>query len=94
MKYLLAICLVWLNVILISCVIMAGCAAQLRATPQPELHPIAGTSMMFVPKGCKIGDVLVPENGFYIGESLLIEQMLEEREAEEKAIEQKKRQSS
>jgi len=51
-----------------------GCAEQL--TPQPQIHPTAGTSVMFIPKGTKIGDQIAPENGIYIGESKLIENMI------------------
>lgn len=90
MKYLLSICLVWLNVILISCIIMAGCAAQLKATPQPEPHPIAGTSLMFIPEGCKIGDIVAPEDGVYIGESRLIEAMKQQQREKEKRERQKR----
>jgi hypothetical protein len=61
---------------------MAGCTQRL--TLQPEIHPTAGTSVMFIPKGCKIGGIEAPENGIYIGESKLIESMIREREEENK----------
>lgn len=62
-------------------IILTSCVP---ASPQPEFHPIAGKSVMFIPKGCKIGDVPAPENGIYIGGSKLIEQMLRQREEEKR----------
>lgn len=82
MKYLLSICLIWLNVILICSILTAGCVSELKAI-QPQLDPVEGTSVMFVPKGCKIGNIVVPENGIFVGESILIEEMQKERREEE-----------
>lgn len=68
-----------------------GCASTVL-TIQPEIHPIAGASLMFVPEGCKIGDIETLENGIYIGESILIESMLQQRR-EGEAKKQRERQS-
>ena len=82
MKYLLS-----LNLILVICIaalLIGGCSSY----PQPELHPIAGTSVMFIPEGCKIGEMPAPENGIYISESRLIELMRQQQKEEEKRREQ------
>ena len=60
---------------------MIGCTEQL--TIQPELHPTAGTSVMLIPEGCKIGDITTSEKGIYISESELIEAMRQQRKEEE-----------
>lgn len=91
MKYLLSISLIWLNVILIVCLIglsLSGCAGQL--SPQPEIHPTLGTYMMFVPEGTKIGDVIAPEDGLYISKRILIDNM---RRKEAERQEQKQKES-
>ena len=75
-----AIALSILICLLIAFVI--GCVSELL--PQPKLHPVAGTSVMFVPEGCKIGDVITLENGIYISESKLIELIIQQREEEER----------
>lgn len=69
-----------LIVLFLTIAFVIGCVATL----QPEPHPIAGKSVMFIPEGCKIGDIKAPEDGIYIGESKLIESMKREREAEKR----------
>ena len=71
MRYSLAICLVWICVISISSLIIVGCIGTQRVlSPQPIIHPTAGTHLMMIPKGTQIGEQVAPENGIYIGESL------------------------
>jgi len=68
--------------VLIVLAAIPGCLEQLA--PQPELHPTAGASLMFIPEGCKIGNTTTSENGIYISESELIEIMIQQREEEER----------
>ena len=47
--------------------LLMGCVST---SPQPIIHPEAGTHLMLIPRGTKIGKQVAPENGIYIGESL------------------------
>ena len=72
-------------------ILLSGCNAF--HLPQPEIHPIAGKSIMFIPEGCRIGEIETSENGVYFGESVLIEimRMEEEKRKEEKRKREKDR---
>jgi hypothetical protein len=74
----------WLLVLFLTIAFVIGCASKVMNTPQPILHPIAGTSVMFIPKGTKIGDQVAPENGLYISESTMIQSMKRQQEQRNK----------
>lgn len=78
----------WLSVCAVIAFFLTMTSSGCVVSPQPELHPIAGTSVMFIPEGCKIGKITAPENGIYIGESKLLESMRQQQEEEEKRKEQ------
>ena len=52
---------------------MAGCAVQLKATPQPTFYSPTEKHIMYIPKGCRIGDIVAPEDGIFIGKSKIID---------------------
>ena len=67
-KWLAIIASIEMFVIISSILLSLSCAPVL--SPQPIIHPEAGTHLMLIPRGTKIGGQLAPENGIYIGESL------------------------
>jgi len=73
MKYLRAMILAiaFLEFLFIFLVLFGGCAVA--GTPQPTLYSPDEKHIMFIPKGCRIGDIVAPEDGIFIGRSKIID---------------------
>lgn len=78
--------LIWLCVILIGCIVIAGCIAthQQIDTPQPTFYSPTEKHIMYIPKGCKIGDIIAPEDGIFIGRSRILDMRIVEVPEEKK----------
>ena len=52
-------------------VALSGCVQELL--PQPTFYSEIEKNIMFIPKGCRIGDIVAPEDGIFIGRSKIID---------------------
>ncbi len=50
---------------------LGSCAEEL--TLQPKFYSPTEKNIMYIPKGCKIGDIVAPEDGIFIGRSRIID---------------------
>lgn len=72
MKYLEKIIMVSAGLCLVMMMVSQfGCSEQL--TPQPKFYSEAEKHIMYIPKGCKIGDISAPEDGIFIGKSRILD---------------------
>jgi len=92
MKYLLSIHLTVLNLMLVVCIVgllTLGCAEQL--TPQPTFYSPDEKHIMFIPKGTRIGDIVAPEDGIFIGKSRIIDLQIIEVPQKEQDVPRKQK---
>lgn len=82
--YLLLCVIVFVTV---SC-LLVGCAEQL--TPQPKFYSETEKNIMFIPEGTRIGDVVAPEDGIFIGKSRILDMRIIEVPREEHVPEERK----
>ena len=66
---------------------LTSCAGEL--TLQPKFYSPTEKHIMYIPKGCKIGDTVAPEDGIFIGRSRILDMRIVE--VPEEAPKQKKK---
>ena len=64
------LCVIAVVLFLLAIVSTSGCVP---ADPQPKFYSEQEKHIMFVPKGCRIGDIVAPEDGIFIGKSKIID---------------------
>lgn len=67
--WLCVIAVVLFSVSIVSCAVLK----EKEVLPQPKFYSEIEKHIMFIPKGCKIGDIVAPEDGIFIGRSKIID---------------------